>query len=123
MKFQVNFRFNFVFNTYFYLILALLEKLNSDRSKNRDLKTKQVAWDLIKIYFYNFENLELKFNDQTSEDFDSVFPKLLYSLKNLPESGLNAISSWIFKYYQNDKNCVFEELRNIACLEDTERNY
>ena len=98
--------------------------MNLDRAKNRDFKAKKIAWDLIKIYFYNFENLELKFNGQTAKDFNFIFPKLLYSLKNLPETVLNMISSWIFKYHQDDKTktCVFEELEMIVGLEVTESN-
>lgn len=87
--------------------------------KNHDAKTKKVAWDLIKIYFYNFENLGIKFNHKTFEDFHAVFPKILFSLKNLPDTILNLISSWISKYYQDDENCEFEELVRISGLEET----
>lgn len=102
-------------------MLVVLERLNLEEAKNRDINSKKVAWDLIKIYFYNYENLEYKFNNQSAEDFESIFPKLLYSLKNLPEAILNKISSWIFKYHQDDENCEFEELEKIVDLEETKR--
>ena len=37
----------------------------------------------------------------------------------MPDKILNMIANWIFKYYQDDESCEFEELVRIVGLEET----